>query len=211
MKAKRFIGPSVVKISSALFLKCRAPFPHGPVGPVTAYFPVPTLRCPPGGRLGRGLPAPTCPTRLRSCPMLVRRVWLPVLRYAANRLGPKGCIILGSLPFSGWFFCFHDKGKLLSPCPFLPDHLSFRPRPPRGQLWWCVGVAAEYSAPASRGDAANCAGRSARRRALPRAIRRAGGGYPSPGHGAKRQRWPRTPNRVLGALVGSATDSSPQH
>jgi len=52
------------------------------------------------------------------------RCGLPILVYAADRLGPKGRIILGSLPFTGWFFCFHDRGKLLSPCPFLPDHLS---------------------------------------------------------------------------------------
>jgi len=52
------------------------------------------------------------------------RCGLPILVYAADRLGPKGRIILGSLPFTGWFFCFHDRGKLLSPCPFLPDHLN---------------------------------------------------------------------------------------
>jgi hypothetical protein len=49
---------------------------------------------------------------------------LSVLGYAAYCLDQKGRIILGSLPFIGWYFCFHDKGKLLSPCPFLPDHLS---------------------------------------------------------------------------------------
>ena len=49
---------------------------------------------------------------------------LPILVYTADRLGPKGRILLGLLPFTGWFCCFHGKGKLLSPRPFLPDHLK---------------------------------------------------------------------------------------
>ena len=49
---------------------------------------------------------------------------LALLRYAPDRLGPGGRILRGSLPSSGWFFCFHDKGKLLSLYPFLHDHPS---------------------------------------------------------------------------------------
>ena len=50
---------------------------------------------------------------------------LSVLGYAVDRFGPKGRIIFVFRPFAGCFFCFHDKGNLLSPCLLLPYHLNF--------------------------------------------------------------------------------------
>jgi hypothetical protein len=50
---------------------------------------------------------------------------LNILVYTTDCLHPKGHIVVGSLPFASWFFCFHDQGDLLSPCPLLPDHLTF--------------------------------------------------------------------------------------
>jgi hypothetical protein len=76
-------------------------------------------------RLGAGCPYPLAPYGLAHAERLyAARRRLPILVHAADRFGPKRRIVLGSLPFTGWFCCFHDKGKLPSPCPFLPDHLS---------------------------------------------------------------------------------------
>ncbi len=65
-----------------------------------------------------------CTRATRNQLMRDARRCLPVLVYAVDRLGPKGRIILGSGSFVGWFFCFYDKGKLFSSCPFLSDHLN---------------------------------------------------------------------------------------